>query len=130
MCLDVDDWHISYNPSINEGICDIAMTKEDETAICREGRYYILYGDHRKEYEKIINDNKDNAFDKCVEYFKAHQNEMGFWSNEVEEYVLIQKFYTDGGGIGNEITTYYSEKDALKNAYGEYILAKIINKGE
>lgn len=48
-------------------------TDSGETAICKNGRYYILNGDHRKEYEKIIN----QGLDACIDYFKKNKSTHG-----------------------------------------------------
>ena len=59
----------------------------DETAICfNDGSlptgwsHYILFGDHREQYEALIH----KGFDACVEYFTNHIDEMADSSDKPE----------------------------------------------
>lgn len=68
--LNCERFKISWNPY------------EDETAICVDGSYYILMGDHREKYLEIIN--STNALEDCLKYFKDNQYCVSFWSNKLD----------------------------------------------
>lgn len=74
-----EGFYISYNPG-NYTIS--AFNSDDggsETALVIGGSYYILNGDHREKYEKLI----DEGFDACKKYFdkKAKLGFKSSWSN-------------------------------------------------
>jgi hypothetical protein len=49
-----------------------------ETAIVKDGKYYILNGDFRKDYEKLV----DKGFNACKKFFDKNEDESGSsWSN-------------------------------------------------
>lgn len=48
-----------------------------ETALIKDGKYYILNGDHRKEYEVLV----DQGFVACYNYFLSKPDEKSSWSN-------------------------------------------------
>ena len=78
-CLYGEGFYISYNP----GNFDIAMFASDagaETAICKEGKFYILNGDFRDEYEELI----EKGFDACISFFLSNLDKVSSWSNEYE----------------------------------------------
>lgn len=56
-----DGFYVSYNSY------DIAIYGDITTALVlgQMQKFYILNGDHREEYKKIIGD----GFEKCMEYF-------------------------------------------------------------
>lgn len=61
-------WHISYAET-SSGDTD------DETAIVNKDKFYILNGDHRKQYNKL------NTLKECMAYYKKHKNQKSSWSN-------------------------------------------------
>lgn len=50
---------------------------EDETALCYKGDYFILNGDHRKQYKKIIK----KGYRECKKYFKDNSDQKSSWSD-------------------------------------------------
>jgi hypothetical protein len=70
--LQGDTFHVSYNmhPSLwgDEG---------EETALVKDGNYYILLGDFRDEYEQLI----DEGFEACKKFFDSKPELRGSWSN-------------------------------------------------
>lgn len=48
-----------------------------ETALVKDNKYYILNGDHRKEYEVLV----DQGFVACYNYFLSKPDEKSSWSN-------------------------------------------------
>lgn len=42
-------------------------------------KFYILNGDHRKQYKELI----EHGFDKCLEYFKANISQVNKYSDEL-----------------------------------------------
>lgn len=76
--MEIDkDLYISYNPQVEKG----------ETAIVKEEKYYILYGDHRQAYEKIVTSSRRTQylFEAFLQYFQEHIDEMSFWSDLIKE---------------------------------------------
>lgn len=71
-----EEFYISYNASPT-----IGNTGHSETAIVKDGRFYILNGDHREAYEKLI----DRGYSACVRYFKEHDDEVSSWSNPLDD---------------------------------------------
>lgn len=63
-----DGFYVSYNSY------DIAIYGDITTALVvgQMQKFYILNGDHREEYAKIIND----GFEKCMGYFKENINQI------------------------------------------------------
>lgn len=51
-----------------------------ETAIMTKcNKYFILNGDHREQYEQLI----DDGLEACMEYYKFNKPQFGsVWSNE------------------------------------------------
>jgi len=65
--LESEDVFISYNPHIIGG---------KETAVKTKGKWYVLKGDFRKQYEKVFPD-----VDKILKVFKKYDKEFGsFWT--------------------------------------------------
>ena len=62
--MDGDDFFVSYNPDTTAAFGAISLFAGDgvgeETALCIDGKYFILNGDFRKEYEDAI-DNVDHC---------------------------------------------------------------------
>ena len=54
-----------------------ADDEQAETAIVVDGKYYILNGDFRKEYEAAI----EKGLIACIQIFKAHPELKSSWSN-------------------------------------------------
>jgi hypothetical protein len=50
---------------------------KQETAICKDDNYYILNGDHRDEYEKLV----PKGFEVCKAYFDSKPELRSSWSN-------------------------------------------------
>lgn len=78
--LEMDGWHISYNRDTGgtpfgrffEG------DEPEETALAKDGKYFILNGDWRDEYEKIV----EQGFYACYEFYQRHKAVHGStWSN-------------------------------------------------
>jgi hypothetical protein len=63
--LSFEDFYISYNP----------MVSGHETAICKNGKYYILHGDHRGKYENM------RTFEECFKYFHKNEKARSGWSD-------------------------------------------------
>lgn len=65
-----------FNPS------GISLFKSDtpagETALVKDGNFYILNGDHREQYLMLAK----LGFDKCKEYFNNHKDQMSSWSDD------------------------------------------------
>lgn len=69
--LEMDGFWISYNPNTDTGA---------ETALCKDGNYYILLGDFRKQYEQLV----DKGFNACLKFFKENLDKKSSWSDGVE----------------------------------------------
>lgn len=65
-----------------------------ETALVVDGGYYILNGDHRKEYEKRIKD-----LGECVKYFQEHKEDISFWSNDNVEKAYKNQIILNLAGV-------------------------------
>lgn len=79
---DKHTWWISYNPSSRNtfGAAEFFYADSDtdeETALVKNNKFYILNGDWRKEYEAII----DKGFSACKRFFFAHLEHKSGWSN-------------------------------------------------
>ena len=80
--LEMEDFHISYNPCPWGGISLFASdTGGAETVLCRDREYYILNGDFRSEYAELA----PLGFTACFKFYKQHR-EMhdSSWSNHIE----------------------------------------------
>jgi len=76
--LNSDDasFYISFNAAPSWG-----NTGHEETALCnrKDGTFYILNGDYRGAYEKIIN----KGYESCLKFYKRHLIHKSSWSNEL-----------------------------------------------
>ena len=85
-------YYISYNPNTNAnplglnlnvfgGLMGSIIGKEiesdgrAETALCKDGNYFILNGDFRKDYEKC------KSYAECLKFFKSKEKFKSGWSN-------------------------------------------------
>lgn len=80
--LKKEGFSISYLPAGKIGIsmfdCDGGGQElGGETALCFDGKYYILNGDHREAYAPM---SKEDA----VRYFSANQNLRSGWSDTMQ----------------------------------------------
>lgn len=75
-----DGYYISYNPMCNAPMDDDEETgrKSDETALVKDGNFYILYGDYREE---MIEAAKKGGFEEAKKIFDSRPDEHSFWSN-------------------------------------------------
>lgn len=68
-----DEFYVSYNPSPGCGISMWASDGgSDETALCKDGDFWILNGDFREEYENLI----DQGFDACFVFYESKAKEF------------------------------------------------------
>ena len=89
--LQGDGFFISYMSGENSSVLDWCGSdwQQDETAlVVSRGKpddepkigthnYFILNGDHRKEYESLV----PGGLDACKKYYEQHQNEASSWSD-------------------------------------------------
>lgn len=76
--LKKENFYISYNPKPCATLPGFASDGGgDETAIVKDGKFYILNGDFRKEYEELV----DQGFDACYNFFKSKPELKSSWSN-------------------------------------------------
>lgn len=70
--VDYGDYYVSYNT------VDSDMYGGDTTALVTNtmDKFLILYGDHRAKYAELA----DKGYDACVEYFKAHIDQISKYS--------------------------------------------------
>ena len=90
MVLQGDGFYISYNPNVRSNfigwIVDIILrfflkinkaSTGEETALIKEEignrKFYLLNGDFRKEYEKLVLE----GFDACYKFFLTKEKEKG-----------------------------------------------------
>ncbi len=65
--LYLDGFYISYNPgnySIQAFASDNGMNGS-ETALCKDGKYLILNGDFREDYEKLV----EQGYEECLKFY-------------------------------------------------------------
>ena len=78
--LELDDFYISFN---SNPCSEFSMFRSDdhqsETAIVKDNKFYILNGDHRNKYIKILSNN--GTFEDCMEYFNSLPEQHSSWSN-------------------------------------------------
>lgn len=68
------DFHISYNPCPGFVISWFGSdTGGPETALCKGNKFYILNGDHRAAYEKIVH----KGFKACLAFFREKEKTSG-----------------------------------------------------
>ena len=86
--LDGDGFYISYNPSPNflgfgffgsdGGQSETALVK---TAVGARSTFYILNGDFRRDYEKLV----PQGFDACLAFYNSQKAEhRSSWSDDEE----------------------------------------------
>lgn len=78
--LKAEGFYISYNPGTGMKFSFFAGDNgvgSDETALVKDRNFYILNGDHRKEYEELV----DKGFDVCYDYFLSKPELKSSWSN-------------------------------------------------
>lgn len=80
-----EDFRISYNPNTKTATVIDAFCGEEnadgsfqETAILKDNKYYILNGDHRKEYEELL----PQGFDACHNYYLSKPELKSGWSTD------------------------------------------------
>lgn len=79
--LDGDGFYVSFNENVRANMGGLSMlgglmaSDDDapETALCRDGKFFILNGDFRKEYEALVT----KGWDACIEFFNAQSAEHG-----------------------------------------------------
>lgn len=67
------NYFVSYANTSGSGV--FRGNTPTETALCKDGNYFILNGDHRKAYAKLKN------FTQCKKYFKSKPELISSWSN-------------------------------------------------
>lgn len=73
-----DDFFVSYNP--DTAVMGIGMFDgdgADETALCKGGKFFILNGDFRDDYDRL----GPQGFDACLAFFKDHSEQKSSWSD-------------------------------------------------
>jgi len=63
-------YYISYNNY------DTAIYGSDTTALCTNESFFILNGNHTKEYKKL------NSLEECLKYFYDNIEEINFMSDK------------------------------------------------
>ncbi|SIC58954.1 hypothetical protein [Mycobacteroides abscessus] len=79
--LKSDDFYLSFNPGNFVASVFDSDGSGSETALCKDGNYFILNGDHRAAYEKVF----DQGFSACFAYFMKHQDQVSSWSDDPSE---------------------------------------------
>ena len=78
--LNGEGFYISYMPS--NGMDAFGSwgsdSGSDETALCKDGEFFILNGDFRKEYAKII----EEGFDRCLDFYEKNLEAKSSWSGK------------------------------------------------
>ena len=76
--LEADGFFVSYNPDTSGILCGFGAGDEiSETALIKEGKYFILNGDFRKDYSALAS----TGWDVCFAFFKKHKSKQSSWSN-------------------------------------------------
>lgn len=76
-----EDFYVSYAADTSG---NIFATDDDgeETALVHEQKFYILNGDYRKDYERLI----PQGYEACLEFFKSKpKSDRSKWSNDPAE---------------------------------------------
>ena len=78
MILHGDGFYISYATGAGLGRIGLFTgdNSSDETALVIDGEYYILNGDFRKDYEKLV----EEGAEACLSFFKKRDN-VSSWSD-------------------------------------------------
>jgi len=75
--IENDEFYISFN---QHPCGNIPIFQSDglscETALCKDGAYFILNGDFRKEYLDLF----EKGFDECKKFFDSKQELKSSWS--------------------------------------------------
>lgn len=88
--LEGDGFYVSYNKDTHATHLFTELGNQlggdlkdgEETALCKDGKYAILSGDFREDYEKLI----DEGWEACYKFFKEMQPEFGNnWSTLEED---------------------------------------------
>ncbi len=61
-------FHISYNPNPGASVMGEIWGSDDggpETALCHEGKFFILNGDYRESYEKLV----PLGYEECKRFY-------------------------------------------------------------
>ena len=86
--LQGDGFYISYNADLSASVFGSLFDSDDggpETALCKDGKFHILNGDYRVQYEKLV----PQGFDACKKFYdqqSAHSDSM--WSDPDERSAL------------------------------------------
>lgn len=81
LLLDCGDFYISYRGNTAELGSFFAGDDDGlgETALCFDGKYKILNGDFRKDYEGLV----DEGLNKCLEFYESKKTETAScWTND------------------------------------------------
>ena len=80
MQLEAPDFYISYNPNTNSlGSFFAGDESGEETALVKDGRYLILNGDWREQYEAVF----DEGYDACLKFYLQNKDTYrSSWSND------------------------------------------------
>lgn len=70
-----DGFAVSYNPDTDAGLSIFAGDGSDETALMIGGKYFILNGDFRKDYERLAL----RGAEACLAFF--HEKEAAHGSS-------------------------------------------------
>jgi hypothetical protein len=73
-----DGFYISYNPFCNLSMEGEPNRKEDETALVKDGKFYILYGNYERE---MVEAARTGGFEAAKKIFDSRPDEHSFWSN-------------------------------------------------
>lgn len=76
--LDGDGFFVSFNANTaSMGAFFASDSGEPETALVKAGKYLILNGDFRADYERLV----PEGYDACVAFFKANETNKSSWSD-------------------------------------------------
>jgi len=79
--MDCGDFYISYNREPLKGTILASDDESDETALSKDGNYYILNGDFRETYRELLH---PGGWEECFEYYKILKEEFGSsWSSSL-----------------------------------------------
>lgn len=79
--LEGDGFFISFLPA-NNGLNQLmpgfaSDDGSDETAIIKDGNYYILNGDFREQYLMLV----PHGFEKCLAFYNENINKQSSWAD-------------------------------------------------
>lgn len=80
--LEGDGFYISYNPDTSNVLMGFGAGEGsgEETALCHDGKYFILNGDYREDYEKLI----DQGYEACKKFYDERNNHSK-WSKPYDD---------------------------------------------